>query len=169
LPVCPSNKLVMYKKNFTPAEVVSLSNYIRSQIYEEFVRAETSYYVAYKLASLLDEPDSKRFDLLLKASWQAENTDKYDRYAREALLFLQKISNREGAQKEKMWPTYQMLIGELQRRLGLFDESLLQFQVIAGHEALQSAVFRDAISFEIELIEKKDRAPQKRPKTKNAG
>lgn len=73
LPQCPKNGLVMYR-DFKPDEIARISTYISGPEYLALRSAgETPYYLAYRIAKMLGDPDTHW--LLLSASWEAKNTE----------------------------------------------------------------------------------------------
>ena len=73
LPQCPKNGLVMYRE-FKADEITKLSAYIAGAEYLALRPAgHTQYYLAYRIATILDDPDAHW--VLLSASWEAKNMD----------------------------------------------------------------------------------------------
>lgn len=164
LPVCPSNGFAMYQKKFTPDEVAKLTQYVAGPEYALMKDRETSYYLASKLMKYMGEKDAGVFYSLLIATWQARNADEYARYASEALDMLRSMMTKSDADKDPVWPSYQLLIGELQRRLGRFAEAEAQLDALKGDARFSDSLSKSIIALELELLSKKNTSSQKAPK-----
>lgn len=131
-PECPSNGFVVFKKNFTSAEVDLLTAYVRSK---EFLSArnEKTNYRAYLLKRHLGGySNGELADTLLRATWQAKGFWQYRKYAQEALTYYTKESERLRKQSTDEAFYTMHIRGELSRRLMKYWDAywVFDFQVI---------------------------------------
>ena len=138
LAVCPGNGFVIFKRDYSDAEIAQLTRVVEGDAYRALVAAgDTAYYRAAVLMAAIDIPVSARADTLLKATWQADG-ERYARYAAEALgAFEQQCaeSRKEGAKPSIEGVQCGMLVGELQRRLGRFDAARATFKAVRAQHA----------------------------------
>jgi hypothetical protein len=166
LPVCPTTGFVMYREKFSRDEIAKLKPYVDSYDYWSMRRSETSYYLAAKLQGVLGESDEMVAPTLLHATWEAENRDQYERYAREALTAYRRLLEAPSADEQKR-VTYELVSGELERRIGMFDEARDRFERLKTQAAFMSGVYPDIVELQLKLISAKDiksyQVPRKPP------
>jgi hypothetical protein len=151
LPVCPGNKLVMYK-TFSPAEVVSLTAFLKSGHYLSKDRKHSPYYLAARLMRHLDEPQEKIARALLMSTWEADEPALYQEYAAEALkAFGMALEGNYDSRMGRL--NDEVVAGELERRLGRFDEAGARFERLS-REDLQP-YHRKWIALQLQLIAQK--------------
>lgn len=158
LPVCPGNGFIVEddERRYGADELARLRAFVASPEYRGWVAQDTPYYrLAKQRAFFGDAPDALA-PILLAASWEA-GARRYPRYAAEALEAWQK---RAGAQTGEEAYTARMLVGELQRRLGRFDEARATFEALRADrgfpgkqvEAGDAAYMRKIVEAQLELI-----------------
>lgn len=143
LPVCPGNGFVMYREDFDKAQLDKLAAFIATPAYREAVREDTPYFRAVLLMREVGEtPDVIAFNLL-KASWETDaQPARYARYAAATLDAL-RASQAAGAGNAEQRLTFDVLIGELLRRLGRFEEADAHFAALqAAPTALPKTLAR---------------------------
>lgn len=157
IPQCPSNGFVLYRDDFSKTELARLRQYVESEKYRALAKSETTYYLAAHLQRYLGAPDAETAPTLLQATWQA-SPQQYVRYAGEAIQ-AHKALCVEGAAIEQSWLECQMIVGELERRLGMFDSSAVRFrhlkQIVRGFafkEESDGAYLRQVIAAQLRLI-----------------
>lgn len=64
---------------------------------------------------------------------------------------------------DKNYVTAQLLSGEMERRLGRFDDSRKRFNSIKGEKEFKDEIFQTIIGYQLELIGKKDTEPHTIP------
>jgi hypothetical protein len=117
---CPSNGFVLYKREFSDAEIARLAPIVASTEYRALQATETNHYLAAYLKRHLGADPQALFDSLLAATWEAERDGRYPRYAAEALAELEKVLKDPDLSFEDSRALAQ-LAAELERRLGRFD------------------------------------------------
>lgn len=158
LPACPGNGFIVEDgtRRYEADELARLRAFVASPEYRGWVAQDTPYYrLAKQRAFFGDAPDALA-PILLAASWEA-GARRYPRYAAEALEAWQK---RAGAQTGEEAYSARMMVGELQRRLGRFDEARATFEALRADrgfpgrqvEADDAAYMRKIVDAQLELI-----------------
>jgi hypothetical protein len=162
LPQCPDNGFVVYKKgSFTPGELAKLRPFVASPRYREMLKTDTNYYLA---ATLRREAGDALYDVawaLTQATWEAgADPSRYRRYAEEALAAYNAlpagIDRRQNTLRE-------MISGELERRLGLFDIAEKRFRRLRDAAEFTAPQLQRAIELELRLIDRKDTSAHRMP------
>jgi hypothetical protein len=167
LVICPGNGFILYRDGpytqavYTDAEMAKLRPFVASAEYQAWVANETRYYrLAKQLAFMAESPDAIS-DALLQATWEAGSGEQYSRYAAEALDALQQRAARAPAGDAAI--ATRLLIGELQRRLGLFDQARATFQALQADAAFPGGddesgrkYRRQVLEAQLQLIAKQD-------------
>lgn len=159
---CPGNGFVIYKPAFSNEELQRFRAYVATDEYRALLRPHSNYYLAARLQIHNGEPPRQVAYTLLKASWEAEGTELYPRYAREALETFGKalagpFDNEQGA------VTAELLAGELERRLGMFDAARARFERLRKEPPYQNGFNRDYVALQLELIAARDRGAHRAP------
>lgn len=158
---CPGNGFVIYKKTFTAEELARLRPYVRSEAYRALVPGHTNYFLAAKLQQALSEPPAKVAITLLQATWEARDDDQYRAYASEALAAYEQVLAAP-PKDEAARLTAMLVAGELERRLGLFDQARSRFLAIPNRESLAEPMDR-VVALQLSLIEKGNSEPAEIP------
>jgi hypothetical protein len=165
VPQCPSDGFVMYQAEFSEAEVAILQHYVRSKEFQSLRGKHVPYYLAARLKAQLGREDISY--LLLQASWQATNPKQYRAYAIEALdAYERQLRGHYESAERRMFD--RLIAGELERRLGRFNEAKERFVAIAGEESLatyQGGRFASIVCVQLALIEVKSSEPHRIPTT----
>lgn len=161
---CPNDGMVMYKDNFTPEEVAILKGYLPTVEYQQMIKEDTTYWRVAKLEEKLGAPLYTRWNTLLQATWQA-SSDQYESYARETINVIEAWSTNLPKDKaEKGNETWQLLLGDLYRRVGDFDKAEAYFNNLLAKPAFKDHdSYLVIINYELELIAKKDQASHEKP------
>lgn len=158
LPVCPGNGFVVeQKRSYSEAELARLRAFVDSPKYRGWAAKDTPYYRLAKQRAFFGESEDAQAQALLVATWEA-GAQRYPRYAEEALAAWRKRAEREGGGESG----YQarLLVGELQRRLGRFDEARASFEALradrgfpgAKVEAKDAQYLRKMVEAQLQLI-----------------
>jgi hypothetical protein len=166
LPVCPTTGFVMYRSRFTDDEIAKLRPYVDSYEYWALRRSEATYYLVAKLQGVLGEPDEAIAPALLHATWQAQGREQYERYAREALMVYRRLLEMPPRDERKRI-TYELVSGELERRLGMFEQARGRFERVRALEASATGVVPDIIELQLKLLSAKDPRPHQAPPRKS--
>lgn len=155
---CPSNGFVMYQSGFSKSEIDLLSEYVVSSEYRELLRSDhTNYYLAAALKRHLGLPTRIIAFTLLQATWEAGRSQ-YARYASEALDAYKELLWEKYADK-KQWVSDQLIAGELERRLGKFEDARTRFSEL-NEKLSDEDPIQEIIEFQLELVSAKDSEPQ---------
>lgn len=160
LPKCAGNGFVMYKDKFSDEEIARIRTYVNSPEYQALQKAHRSYYLAAHLQRVLNESPRLVAVTLLQATWQGRAGDEYTRYATEALEAYQQVLALP-ATDAKQWFTDQLVAGELERRLGKFDDAKARFRVLLRHAEIDRGIHRKVVELQLKLIEAKDQWSRK--------
>jgi hypothetical protein len=91
LPECPSNRLIVYKEEFSPAELERLGGLIARPEYRALA-GEAQYYRLYWLLREMGEPPLDALWALVRAGWQAETSERRNRYLEEFAAGMARIA-----------------------------------------------------------------------------
>ncbi|HZQ74871.1 MAG TPA: hypothetical protein VFB08_18305 [Burkholderiales bacterium] len=162
LPVCPGNSFVVYRE-FRPREIERLKRFVKTPQYAALRRKETAYYRVARTRRFLGESDDAVAFSLLQATWEARSPSEYARYARETLGAYRRILARARGDEET-WRAQQLLVGELQRRLGLFEDARGHFMELAEGERFSEGVWREIVALQLRLVEERSIEPHEMPR-----
>ena len=162
LPVCPKCKFVQFKDadKFKADELKALKKYVESDAYKSISPKESSYYRVARMFEHLKKPAIEIAHVYLKASWQAEGDERQHKACLDKSLehFVRFLATNPG--KNDDYRTANFLRGELLRQLGKFDAAKKHFLTLQQQEEFKTKPFPEIIAQELELIEKKNAAPQ---------
>jgi len=121
LPVCPGNGFVMYKIEFTEAEVGKLKTIVGSEAFQQARPGHTDYYMAAFIKERMGAPDYDVAWTYLHASWEAENVkrERLAEYLALAVSAFDKARPREQQETDRWWAAH-LVAADLERRLGRF-------------------------------------------------
>jgi hypothetical protein len=165
LPKCPTTGFVMYKRDLDPGEIARLREYVKTPAYAEAAPKETTYWLAAMILRHMGAPAAHVAYTLLQATWEAEETNRYQRYARAALEAQQAVLADPKADARAIL-TAQLVSGELERRLGLFDEARARFQPLLARDEVKGGYLEEIVRLELSLVEKRDTATHRMPEPK---
>jgi hypothetical protein len=152
---CPSNHFVLYKRKFTTEEIAQLRRYVQSAEYRALAAEHTSYYLAAQLQAHLGATPAQLRYVLLQATWQARVGPLYAAYAQKSLeAFLQAIAKPSPDAEERI--VDQFLAGELERRLGRFEQAIARFRALSNLGEVDSFGFREALKLQLLLAGARD-------------
>jgi hypothetical protein len=157
LPVCPNNHFVMYKDKFTDAELEHLKKYVLTPEYQNLAKDNSSYFLLAKILEYLGETDWLISNAYLKASWQVEDKpEKEKQYLEITLQYLNKFLSAGKKEGDREWETAQLLAGEMERRLGRFDDAKKRFLELSKLAGFKQGVNAAVVNYQLDLISKKD-------------
>jgi hypothetical protein len=158
---CPANGFVIFKAEFTEAEIARLAPIVASADYRALQASETNYYLAAYLQRRLGAAPHDVFPTLLAATWEAgadERNERYDRYAAEALATLERVLAKPDATFEDPLGHAQ-LAAELERRLGRFDAAHRRLSALLPE--VRGTELEPLVRQELQLVDARDRAPHR--------
>lgn len=165
-PQCPRDGFVLCKyrnEELTEEEIAILRPFVLSPEYQAMRRTETPYWLIARCMEKLGMSLADRAWVLLEASWEANGSDRYPRYAREALTAQEALLAKGGQGKEAA-ETTRLLIGELNRRLGNFERAKAIFTALAGEPDFKNnRLYMRIIALQLKLIEAGDTASHQIP------
>ena len=164
---CPSSGFVMYKDKFSDDELAQLRKYVLSDEYKKLSSSHVNYYLAARLRAHLGEKSSRLANTLLQATWEAKSQSQYEQYASEALDAYKQVLKEENGESEN-WFNNQLIAGELERRLGRFEDAKQRFMNLAKHEKAKAEICAAILALQMQLIEARDSQPHMIPEKQNA-
>jgi hypothetical protein len=168
LPVCPSNHFVVYKTNFTDAEKERLLKFVLSQEYQDWAKNNPSYFLLGKIFEYMGDTDWVIANIYVQASWQVANKqpEKEKQYMDLTLQHLKKFLSTDLKEDSTDWISAQMLAGEMERRLGRFEDAQARFLKLSKSPEIQKSFNAQIVEYQLELISKKDSEPHLIPTRK---
>lgn len=121
-PICPTNKLVMYR-DFTKAELETLTAIIAKPDYVAAASSETPHYLIYRLARALGDAEALPW-VMLSATWEAKNAGEGDpRVARYNGEFVALVLEEKPDSSDFRSIALRARAANALRELGRFDEA----------------------------------------------
>lgn len=161
LPVCPSNKFVMYRNDFTDIEIKILEAYIQDLEYQKIIN-ETTYYRVAQFKKVLHEPTDEIASTLLEATWQLpslpylqEALDEYKKYLQQ----LERGKNKSEFIRNYEWGNAELITLELERRTGQFDTARQRLKKLSEIKMFNDDTnsYKKILNLQKKLINKKDK------------
>lgn len=120
---CPKNGLLLYKDEFTDAEVIRLGELVGSEKYQSMRNSETSYFRAHWLMKEMGEDPFSLAGHLLTATWQADGD--WDRKVRYNAAFIAAATGLERTDEDaESWFWLNLRAANALREMGYYEESL---------------------------------------------
>ena len=137
LPVCPENGFVVYKKEFTPAEIAAIKPIVLSPDYRQLRDDHTDYYMAAYVKERVGADDYDIGQTYLQASWEAERDRPQSVVYHYRSLALGKPDAflKQDHSRSEQWWTASLLVGELERMLGHFDAAEARLKALPYKQA----------------------------------
>ena len=163
LGVCPNCHFVQYTDSLSDEETADLKSYVESDEYKSFVKDNSSYFLLGKIFEHEGRDPKTLAHIYLQASWQVE--DQPEKYQSYLALVEKNLETYLGETKDQdnEWVAAQLLLGEIMRLQGKFDDAQKQFESIKDNDKFKDELLNDMISFELDLIKSKDQTPQEIP------
>lgn len=143
LPECPGNGFVLYKENFSTAELQSLKSLVKQARFSQ----QPLYYRAYLMARQVQEPLLLQIRLLQQASWQTSG-----QYQQELLQLLEQLLANTAVLSEHAHLKYLLLKAECERRLGQFAAAQRSIEAADAFPEDARKFFLPILTCEKELI-----------------
>ena len=153
LPVCPKCGFVIYKTSLKRAELATCKFVVASKDYKSSLK-RSSYFRVGLLYEKLGEKDFNLANTFLKASWQEESDPVNLKEDLERSLKYFTSCSRSCGDVEK--ENSRLLMGEILRRLGRFEEARAHLSGLQGLEGFQNNFFADIVTYQLKLCSKKD-------------
>jgi hypothetical protein len=130
---------------------------VLSPEYQNLAKDNTSYFLLAKIFEYLGETDWLIANSYLQATWQVEDKpEKEKQYLDLTLQHLNKFLSTGNKEGDRAWETGQMLAGEMERRLGRFDEAKKRFLDLSKLSGFKQGVNAAVVNYQLDLISKKD-------------
>ncbi len=160
---CPKCHFIQYADSLSDQEIADLKAFVESDEYQSLAKNNSSYYLLAKIFEHEGRDAKTLAHVYLQASWQVEGQpEKYQSYLSLVEKNLQDyLSNTKDQDNE--WVTAELLLGEIMRLQGKFDDAQKHFESIKNNDKFKDDLLQQMISFEFELIKDKDQTPQEIP------
>ena len=153
IPQCPKNKFVMFKNQFSKAELAKFERVVNSAEYQQIAAQSPSYFAWGRMMELAGEntDTQQMMNIFLKASWQSESQESFSK----TLEYADKVlANKAISSKDAI--NTQFLRGEMLRKLGRFDEAKRVFTALQKNpEVKQDKLFSQLAALQLGLVAKK--------------
>ena len=150
---CPSNKFVMFKKEFSPDELAKFERVVNSAEYQQIAAQSPSYFAWGRMMELAGENQDAQqmMNIFLQASWQSESQESFSK----TLEYADKVlANKAISSKDAI--NTQFLRGEMLRKLGRFDEAKRVFTALQKNpEVKKDKLFSQLAALQLSLVAKK--------------
>ncbi|MDO4657816.1 tetratricopeptide repeat protein [Kingella sp. (in: b-proteobacteria)] len=150
---CPSNKFVMFKKEFSPDELAKFERVVNSAEYQQIAAQSPSYLAWGRMMELAGENQDAQqmMNIFLQASWQSESQESFSK----TLEYADKVlANKAISSKDAI--NTQFLRGEMLRKLGRFDEAKRVFTALQKNpEVKKDKLFSQLAALQLSLVAKK--------------
>jgi uncharacterized protein (DUF2225 family) len=157
IPKCPKCGFLVFKDEFQSNEGEQIRSIISTKEYQQLARNNSSYYLIAYLMEKMGTDNLTLAYIYLKASWQVEDDSlKYSHYLRCSLEKFNNFLNTQSNDSRERGSS-QLLAGELERRLGRFDDSEQRFKQLSAED--NNLLIDYIIRYELSLLRQKDSAP----------
>lgn len=139
-PECPKDGMVLHRE-FRWEEVETLRPFIASWQYQSLRGGSPQYWRIDRMEKELGVPLRERADILLQTTWQASRHN-YQFFAGMALkAFHERMASSAAAGRRDRLVRDCMVMGELYRRLGLFDKAEALFARLGSEPQVATDAF----------------------------
>ncbi len=147
-PECSLNGFVVFKMDFTSAEVETLRGFLRSKAFLA-ARNEVSSYRAYLMKRRLGGySDAELGATLLRATWEAEGFWQYRSYAKGALFYYAREAERLRSESTPEAYHAMHIKGELSRRLMKFWDAYWAFHYQSRRPGIEGTPYKKMADYE---------------------
>lgn len=165
LPVCPSNKFVMFKKDFTDDEIKILTTYIESPEYQKIIN-ESTYYRAAQFKRLIHTPTDNVAFTLLKATWQSPKPAYLNEALAEFKKYIQQLEDGKSEVEftnDPSWINAELIVLELERRTEQFEKAEQHTKELSELKLFNddNKTYKKILERQRTLINQKDKNPHR--------
>jgi hypothetical protein len=160
LPQCPKCRLVLFSENMPEPLLKKVKAFVLGGDYQMLAAKSPSWACLAQLQEFLAAAPVYIGFSYLRASWQVEEKPALcERYlARAYDRFTKVLATMPPGHKDRL--NVVLLCGELERRLGKFDEAEKRFRDVLAADEFRAEPRREPIvALQLKLIEARDRAP----------
>ena len=163
LPKCPENGFVIYQSKFSESKIRKFRQFVQSDAYRSIVDVHTTHYLAAVLRKRVEEPLYDIAWSLAQATWEvASDAVRYKQYAEEALAAYEQLPEGNALPRRQR-VLKEMMSGELERRLGLFDAAKKRFIGIRDQAEFTTPTLQRVFQLQLKLISAKDTGIHRMP------
>jgi hypothetical protein len=160
LPQCPKCRFIVYDPDLNEKDREMLRKFVDSKAYKDISGDSPTYFLLARIYKVAGMDSYETAHTYLKASWQVDKDRvKCAKYLEASYAEFQSFlsSNKEMSSKYIM---AELLSGEIERRLGKFDQALGRFSRIQkAPEFVRSENVTSIIDYQLELIGARDTEP----------
>lgn len=157
LPQCPKCKAVLFTDKFELNLVLALKPFITGQDFAHMAAKYPSYYVLAQVQQRLKAPSYHVGHSFLRASWQAESKPAIARHCLEQAQEFLSLAFQAMERTDKRYADTALLLGELERRLGQFEQADTRFRGLV--DVFKEPGLQRIVARQMELIASRDSAP----------
>lgn len=158
-PFCPKCHFVLYDEKFDAATLQKLKAFIQSDHYRADSKGRPSHYCLALIRAFMGADALTVGYLYLQASWQVETEPAQ---AKDCLRrsYEQNVSGLKTLKPDdERYVDIALLCGELERRLGQFDEAKRRFTTLQAEAPFEKPQLQAIIARQLAFIAQRDSAP----------
>ena len=155
IPVCTKCRFVIYAEKIPAGELEKCRAIVAHDDYKKHASRQSHYL----LGRIYEKLNRRHFEtgiLFLQASWQDETNRELWREDLSLSIGHMSASLGENPSSGQQWQTAQVLIGELHRLLGSFDDAKRHYDSIRDMKEFRGNLMEEIIAYELHLIAAKD-------------
>ena len=157
LPQCPKCRAVLFTDKFELNVVLALKPFITGQDFAHMAAKYPSYYALAQVQQRLKAPPYHVGHSFLRASWQVESKPAVARHCLEQAQEFLSLAFKAMEKTDKRYANTALLLGELERRLGQFEQADTRFRGLL--DAFKEPGLQRIVARQMELIANRDSAP----------
>lgn len=160
IPKCPKCGFIIYKQEWEETEQLKVQQFVNSEDYKNILADNSTYYLLAKILEHMGVDDLEIAHTYLKASWQVEHDKlKCAKYLGESLKKFEAFL-AVNTSKNNDWIKSELVTGEIERRLGRFEQAQNRFARLKTlPEFNQAEHIVSIIKYQLTLIAAKDNDP----------
>ena len=163
---CPTDRFVWYEDDFTPAEIDSVREWVRSKEYAALVAGESPHHRLAKIYERLGRDPLQIATAYRHAAWEVEERDpqKRRRDLRASLSHLLRANAQlDPSADPREREGRAILAGELERQVGDFEAARARFTALRDAGGFADETHGEIVRYELELISARDSDPHAAP------
>ena len=159
---CPGNGFVLFD-GYTQDKLPTLRPIVQSDAYRAAANVHSTHYLAAQLMNYSAMPAYDVAWSLVRATWEVSaDPAKYSQYAKDALSVYESLGPTKDIPRRQR-VIKEMISGELERRLGQFDDAKKRFSSIRDEAEFTTPVLQRVIQLQLKLIAAKDSGIHRMP------
>lgn len=159
-PKCPKCHFIVYDQELSDKDQELLQKFVNSKDYKDIAGDNASYFLLARLYETVGMDNYEIAHAYLKASWQVDKDRvKSGKYLEASLAKFQSFLSSRNKGISSQYIMAEMLSGEIERRLGKFDQALSRFSRIQKSSEFSGGNVTAIIEHQLELIAARDAEP----------